>query len=197
MRSILIIAATVVTLASCFIPERLRETTHMNHHKEGHRHHCKHHNPTTSEMSISLDRERLNELMRDFEDFGVTYWDKTRDEREVVIEGLKEAWANTAAKLIFNFGKSVAPVAEEWATIMQYVQVNPECNQKCAVKCLNPRKRETMYFDTKCLASCNCQFDIGKIRPEKVKAMAKNLESTLDETSDFYEARIREFKDIV
>ena len=79
-------------------------------------------------MSISLDRDRVGNLLRDFEEFGVKYWDKTRDEREVVLDGLKDAWANTAAKLIFNFGKSVAPVAEEWATIMQYVQVNDMCN---------------------------------------------------------------------
>jgi hypothetical protein len=54
-----------------------------------------------------------------------------------------------------------------------------------------------MYFDTKCLASCKCQFEIGKINPKKLKSMAKNLELTLDDSSEFFEARIREFKDIV
>jgi CBS-domain-containing membrane protein len=120
MRSILILAATMISasLAFGYVPERLRETSHNKHHK-GENHHTERHIP--SEMKISLNRDRLNELMSDFEEFGVVYWDKTRDEREVVIEGLKDAWANTAAKLIFNFGKSVAPVAEEWANIMQYV----------------------------------------------------------------------------
>ena len=80
------------------------------------------------EFEIKLDKNRLNELLRDFEDFGVTYWDRTEDEREVLINALKEAWTNTAGKLIMNFGKEVSPVAEEWATIMQYVQVNPMCN---------------------------------------------------------------------
>ena len=50
-----------------------------------------------------------------------------------------------------------------------------------------------MFFDTKCLASCKCQFEIGKLKPEKLKAMAKNLESRLDEASEFYMERVREF----
>ena len=122
MRSILILAATLISasLASEYIPDRLRDTKHHTKHHRGAK---EVHIP--SEVKINLNRDRVNELMRDFEEFGVTYWDKTTDEREAVIEGLKEAWANTAAKLIFNFGKSVAPVAEEWANIMQYVQVNP------------------------------------------------------------------------
>lgn len=112
-------------------------------------------------------------------------------------DALGKAFANTAAKIILNFGKVVGPVAEEWATIMQYVQVNPMCDQNCAVKCLNPKKRDTMYFDTKCLASCKCQFDISKIKPEKVRMMAKNLEESIDESSDFWDRRITEFKKIV
>jgi hypothetical protein len=70
------------------------------------------------EFEVTLSKANLNDLIRDFEDFGVTYWDKTEDDREVVIEALKDAWSNTAGKLIFNFGKVVVPVAEEWATIM-------------------------------------------------------------------------------
>jgi hypothetical protein len=126
MRSILILAATMTSLVFGSIPDRLRDSSHhTKHHKGDNQHRYRH---TPSEMKISLNRDRMNELMNDFEEFGVVYWDKTRDERENVIEGLKDAWANTAAKLIFNFGKSVAPVAEEWANIMQYVQVNPKCD---------------------------------------------------------------------
>ncbi len=156
MRSILVLfsaAAVTISLVSAslgLIPEKLRESvedvglTHHKHHKE-HGKHSKHRNKhekkhdyekrlqresekSGTEFEIELNKDRLNDLMRDFEDFGVTYWDKTEDDRDVVIEALKDAWTNTAGKLILNFGKSVSPVAEEWATIMQYVQVNPECN---------------------------------------------------------------------
>ena len=54
-----------------------------------------------------------------------------------------------------------------------------------------------MYFDTRCLASCKCEFDIGKINPDKVRKMAKNLEDTLDNSSEFYEDLIRDAKAIV
>jgi hypothetical protein len=176
---------------------------HSKHHKHHEKHDCEDERIHGSsglkggEFEVSLNKDNLNDLIRDFEDFGVTYWDKTEDDREVVIEALKDAWSNTAGKLIFNFGKVVVPVAEEWATIMQYVQVNPMCDQKCAVKCLNPRKRETMYFDTRCLASCKCEFAIGKIDPDKLRTMAKNLEGSLEESSEFYDDLIRDFRTIV
>ena len=97
-------------------------------------------------------------MVDDFERFGVRYWKTTEDERMDVLEALRDSWANTAAKLLMNWGKIITPVGQNWASIMQYVQVNPQCNQKCATACLNPMKRDTMFFDEKCLASCRCQF---------------------------------------
>ena len=80
-------------------------------------------------------------MLRDFEKFGVTYWDDTEDERENLLSAFNQAYTNTAAKLIINFGKVFTPVAEEWAGIMHDVQVNPQCDETCAIKCMNPKKR--------------------------------------------------------
>lgn len=86
-------------------------------------------------------------MASDLSRFGAHYLNETRDERDELLSGLKDAWKNTAAKLILNFGKTLAPVAEEWADLMQYVQVNDECDQTCALKCYNPKKRDTLFFD--------------------------------------------------
>jgi hypothetical protein len=145
---VLFSAAVTISLVSAtfgLIPEKLRESScssledvrssHHKHHKE-HGKHSKHHKKhekkhdrenrmqressekSGTEFEIELNKDRLMDVIRDFEEFGVTYWDKTEDDRDVVIEALKDAWTNTAGKLILNFGKSVSPVAEEWATIM-------------------------------------------------------------------------------
>jgi hypothetical protein len=111
------------------IPERLK-TTHNK--RLGGENFISKMDPLSKKRSdqyeLKLDQNRLRELINDFEEFGIEYWDETADEREVVIEALTKAFANTAAKLILNFGKVVGPVAEEWATIMQYVQVDPMCD---------------------------------------------------------------------
>ena len=77
------------------------------------------------DMRVSVDTLPLQSMLRDFEKFGVTYWEDTEDERESLLPAFKQAYANTAAKVIMNFGKAFTPVAEEWAEIMQDVQVNP------------------------------------------------------------------------
>jgi len=136
-------------------------------------------------------------MVRDFEKFGVTYWDDTEEEREKLLSAFNQAYANTAAKVIMNFGKVFTPVAEEWAEIMQDVQVNPQCDETCAIKCMNPMRRETMFFDSRCLASCRCQFRIDKIGHENLRIKAKNLESALNEAERFSIDRQNEIKKAV
>ena len=59
-----------------------------------------------------MNNENIKDLEEDFKEFGVNYWYKTEDERENLLLALKDAFANTAAKMILNFGKYVAPVHE-------------------------------------------------------------------------------------
>ena len=77
---------------------------------------------------ISVKTGPLEDIARDFERFGITYWEETEDEREKLLDALQQAYTNTAAKVIMNFGKVFNPVMEEWAEIMQDVQVNPQCD---------------------------------------------------------------------
>ena len=98
-------------------------------------------------MRVEVNEELMRKLVEDFKEFGVNYWKATEDVREDVLLALRDAYMNTAAKLILNFGKVVTPVGEKWADIMQYVQVNPDCNQKCAMLCMDIRKRDSMFFD--------------------------------------------------
>ena len=64
------------------------------------------------------------------------------------MKAIADAWKTTGAKLVLNFGKTVAPVVDSLSEVMKEVQVNDECDQDCAVKCLSPlAPKETFYFD--------------------------------------------------
>jgi hypothetical protein len=86
-----------------------------------------------------------------------------------------------------NFGQVFNPILHEWADIMKYVQVNRECNQDCAVECLDITKRDTMYFNERCLASCGCHFSINKVKPEKLRKHADKLRNKINDARDFLE----------
>ena len=98
-------AVTISLVSATFglIPEKLRESSscssledvrssHHKHHKE-HGKHSKHHKKhekkhdrenrmqressekSGTEFEIELNKDRLMDVIRDFEEFGVTYWD--------------------------------------------------------------------------------------------------------------------------
>lgn len=108
------------------------------------------------EFSIEVDTDRFNTVVEDLKDFGEEYFEHTESERQELMKVLANSWTNTGAKIILNFGKTVAPVVSEWAEIMKDVQVNDDCDQDCAVKCLDPRAKDTMFFNKDCLQSCKC-----------------------------------------
>ena len=140
-----------------------------------------------SNINVELDETNIRDLIEDFRDFGVEYWKETEEEREEVLEALKDAYRNTASKLLMNFGKTFNPILFEWADIMKYVQVNRECDQECAVECLDYRKRDTMFFNERCLATCGCSFGINKVKPDKIKKHANKLREELDDAMEFLE----------
>lgn len=140
-----------------------------------------------ADLSISLDEANMMEMVEDFKDFGVEYWRETRPQREEVLKALKEAYKNTASKLLMNFGRVFSPILHEWADIMKYVQVNKECDQDCAVDCLDITKRNTMFFNGRCLGSCGCCFGIHKVKPEKLRKHANKLRDKLENARNFLE----------
>ena len=140
-------------------------------------------------MKLVLNATELRDLASDLRRFGAHYISETSDERNELLSSLKDSWKNTAAKLILNFGKDMAPVAEEWADLMQYVQVNEDCDQECAMKCYNPQKRDTLFFDQRCLGACKCQFKSATMNREYFDQKGKNLTHDLDHLYEFLKDR--------
>ena len=79
-------------------------------------------------FNVKIDKDEIENIAEDFEDFGERYWTQTSRERNVLLKKLTEAFRNTAAKMILNFGKTIPPVVQSWAEVMRHVQVNPKCD---------------------------------------------------------------------
>jgi hypothetical protein len=141
--------------------------------------------PTT--YNVEVDVNEINEMVSDFEDFGGRYIAKTKSERIALMKKLKEAFRNTAAKMILNFGKIVPPLVSSWAQVMKHVQVNERCDQNCAVKCLDPKAGcETLYFNPICLEKCNCEFDIERLEPTVIRTRMDNITRNAETVSRFF-----------
>ena len=100
---------------------------------------------------------------------------------------LNEAFRNTAAKMILNFGRIIPPVVQSWAEVMRHVQVNPECDQNKAVKCLDPMAGcETLYFNPHCLAKYNCKFEIEDVNPNLIRSKMDNITRNYESVNRFF-----------
>jgi hypothetical protein len=73
------------------------------------------------DYTITVNQTMLEDMVHEFGDWGANYIETTKSERKELMSSLKDAYKNTAAKLILNFGKTIAPVAKEWAELMYNV----------------------------------------------------------------------------
>lgn len=70
---------------------------------------------------------------------------------------------------------------------MRQVQVNPECDQNKAVKCLDPMEGyETLYFNPKCLEKYNCHFEIENIDPQTLRLKMDNVTRNYERVNRFF-----------
>ncbi len=99
------------------------------------------------QFSIRVNDTQIGDMISDFREFGEEYLEHTESERKELLRQLANSWKTVSAKLILNFGKDIVPVIDAWAEIMKDVQVNDDCDQDCAVKCLDPRAKDTLFFN--------------------------------------------------
>jgi hypothetical protein len=79
-------------------------------------------------VRISVNNTAVEDMYNDAMKFGKLWLDTTKNEREDVRQALADAYENTAARMLMNFGKTVVPVVSSFADLESKLQVNQECN---------------------------------------------------------------------
>jgi hypothetical protein len=106
--------------------------------------------------NVEINTKAIDALVEDVNEFAELYDDTLKVETRQVARELANAYKNTAGKLILNFGSQIAPAGRETYKMLEYVQVNPTCNQTAAVDCLG--LYDGFRPNVECLAAAGCQF---------------------------------------
>jgi hypothetical protein len=134
-----------------------------------------------SAYRVEIDEREITDLIHDFREFGSRYLSRTKAERLLLLKKLREAFKHAGAKMLLNFGRVFPPLTESYAALLKYVQVDKNCDQECAVECLDYRARpDTLFFNPTCLKKCKCTFALSTVDPSvidrKIDEVLKNAE---------------------
>ena len=84
-------------------------------------------------VNISVNKTQVEDLVNDSIRIHQLYKEHTREQVKNLRQAYADAYKNTAAKIILNFGKTIPPVLEKIASVYELGATNDECNQDCAV----------------------------------------------------------------
>ncbi len=102
-------------------------------------------------------------MLSDAKAFGEQYLAKTKFERDYVIAKVQDSFAKTSLAIVLNAGDLFHELLDEVSDFVKYVQVNKECDQRCAYKCFNRKKPNLPWYNPECLERCNCQFKLERL----------------------------------
>lgn len=140
-----------------------------------------------SAFRIEIDEREVADLMRDFKDFGNRYITKTKAERLILMKKLREAFKHVGAKMLLNFGRVFPPLSESWAAVMKYIQVDKNCDQECAMDCLDYRARpDTLFFNPTCLKKCKCTFAMSTVDPAVIDKKIDDVLMNMENVNHFF-----------
>ena len=111
-----------------------------------------------------------------------------------VRQGLQDAYKNTWGKMIIEYGKTVAPIFRASGDLIEEFNVNPTCNQTCAITCFKPNMvygygpqyEWTLGFERSCFEKkCGCKFSIeAKMNTTQGK---KEIDGKVKKLSDSFD----------
>lgn len=96
--------------------------------------------------------------------------------------------------MIIDYGKTVAPIYRAYGDLIEEFNVNPTCNQTCAITCFKPSRLSygmgsydwTLGFERSCFEKkCGCKFSIeAKMNTTQGK---KEIDGKVKKLSDSFD----------
>lgn len=153
--------------------------------------------PKTETVTVNYDVEAARNVsasvFRVFQKLGKKTGKTIEHGTEDVLKGVANAYKNTWGKMIIEYGKTVAPIYKAYGDLIEEVNVNPSCNETCAITCFKPSKVDdgvsanwTLGFKRSCFEkTCGCKFifeaKMNTIQGRKViDAKAKKLQDAFE-----------------
>ena len=126
--------------------------------------------PKTETVTVNYDVEAARNVsasvFRVFQKLGKETVQTAKSGTKDVLKGVANAYKNTWGKMIIEYGKTVAPIYRAYGDLIEEVNVNPTCNETCAITCFKPCKVDdgisanwTLGFKRSCFENtCGCKF---------------------------------------
>ena len=119
-------------------------------------------------VTVTVDNTKVDNLVNDYQRFDNKLRNATHTERENLQRDLANAFQTGVGKLVLNFGKTVVPVAKDWANVLETTAVEDGCDYDCATNmCIDQENPLNIDFD--CLEYfCDCNFLLRKMPQEEI-----------------------------
>ena len=147
---------------------------------------------TSETVTVNYDVEKARNVstsvFRVFKKLGKEAAEAAEHGTKDIVKGVANAYKNTWGKMILEYGKTVGPVYRAYGDLIEEINVNPTCNETCAITCFKPSKVHdgvnanwTLGFKRSCFENtCGCKFNIeSKLNTtagrKEIDAKAKKL----------------------
>jgi hypothetical protein len=145
-------------------------------------------------VTITVKEAKLEELRNDLLGFGQKAEETTRAEREALAQALADSFKTTQAKMIINFGKTVQPIIQARADILELTVVDKKCDVDCGAKCYTPDyEMNKISFNETCMKECHCTFKFEKADQETIEKKINKLKKVNGKAAQELDARLNEF----
>ncbi len=138
-------------------------------------------------VRIELDQEAIGGLIRDLDAYTRSQgFGEIAQSSAGVVHELDNAFKNTFAKMMLNYGKMYAPVFEDLAEVSGKVlkldgKKSNKCDQNCAVQCVDSSQlgsgRIDRLFDLQCVNQCGCVFAFQTMTPKEQQKVEKDIQA--------------------
>ena len=135
-----------------------------------------------------------NSISKKFDDFAKQAKKDLKNSTKELGKAVQDAYKNTAAKMIMDFGEYLGPILENTGDLLEEVSVADGCNSACAVKCWRPDRADrvnnqfTFGFNNTCFRACGCRFKFESWTQQQAKEAeqtAKNLDKNINDLAKF------------
>ena len=108
------------------------------------------------DFSIVVDETKVQQFVKEFTDLQMQYETVKKQMAIEMLQIIQDRYKQTLAKLTLDFGKTTAPLVQDFADMLKLSIPSSSCDSKCMVqKCLKMNQPSMNCFAT----NCKCVYD--------------------------------------